>query len=307
MRHSLGHNALATLAFFDLFDYPLNFDEIRAEILFAKPGNVEFLKSILLNHPEISTDNGYYFLSRRDNLTKKRQERDMLSKKAFKKVGKFSLIMGMVPFVRGIAVCNNLALGIYDQDSDIDLLVITQKGRMFTARFLLTIWLELLGVRRKGNKIAGRFCLSFFLSESVLDLGQILLKDDIYLAYWAKKLAVIYDCGIIFDSFYKKNEYWLKHFFSTKIKINRNHETNLPVFMRYIKKLMEFLLNTSLGDYFEKKLENWQIKRARKKMAKLIDSKGTILTQDMLKFHNIDRREEYSISWKSKLANYKIV
>ena len=67
-----------------------------------------------------------------------------------------------IPGLRMVAICNSLSMYASDADSDIDLFVVTEKNRLWFVRILMTIVFQILGVRRHGNHVAKRFCLSFF-------------------------------------------------------------------------------------------------------------------------------------------------
>jgi predicted nucleotidyltransferase len=94
------------------------------------------------------------------------------------------------PAIRRIWVCNSLSMNAADADSDIDLFVETAPGRIWTGRAVTTLFFALLGVRRHGNKVRGRFCLSFFAAEGA-DFGKIAIPDDVYLSEWARRLVPV--------------------------------------------------------------------------------------------------------------------
>jgi len=111
-----------------------------------------------------------------------------LEKKMWKKARRYVRFLQIVPFVRMVSVCNNLAFSKVREGSDIDIFIIAKNGRLFLVRSFVTFLLQILGVRRHGKKISKRFCLSFFIDESVMDLSKIALENDIYLAFWIKIL-----------------------------------------------------------------------------------------------------------------------
>lgn len=189
------------------------------------------------------------------------------------------------------AVCNNHAFGIADEKSDIDIFIIAKKGRMFIARAFLTLLLYVFGIKRHGNKVSGRFCLSFFVDESALNLSQIAIKKDIYLAYWVKKLVPIVG-GEVVDNFESKNKWICGILGVGDFKINRE----LMVGRSVIGKFFEIVL-LPIAWFIEPILRNWQTKRAVKKSEKLKDKSGTIISKSMLKFHDDDKRALYRDSY----------
>lgn len=219
---------------------------------------------------------------------------DELEKKLWIKVNRYLKFLKIVPFLRLVAVCNNLAFKKVDNGSDIDLFIIAKEGRLFTARILITGILHLLGVRRHGNKIAGRFCLSFFVDDKYLDLSKIAIEQDIYLAYWVKSMLPILDDGISGD--FLQANLWAKRFFEEEnaFEINLDKVINRKSFLRGI---FEWLLNGKFGDLLEKKLKRWQLKRASEKINLASGEASLIVDEHILKFHNIDRRRTYRNKW----------
>lgn len=206
-----------------------------------------------------------------------------LEKKLWKKVNRYIPILRFVPFLRMVAVCNNLAFGKTDEKSDIDLFIVAKDGRLFIVRFLVTISLHLLGVRRYGKKVAGRFCLSFFIDDSGLNLSDIAIKQDIYLKMWVRTMKPVLNDGVYGD------------FISANVWAN-------PVVIQVEKVSLgtSFLLNGRFGDFIERLLKNWQLKRAKIKKTSLRNSDGIIVNEHILKFHNIDRRKLYRKKWFAK-------
>lgn len=163
-------------------------------------------------------------------------------------------------------------MGDVNEDSDIDLFVVVKNGRLFTARFFLTGLLHLLGVRRHGRKIAGRFCLSFFIDDSDLCLKKIAIKDDYYLMYWCHTMIPFIDRGII-EKFETANG-WV-----SGLKLRRD-----CLFLDK-KPWFEWISIENL-------LKKWQLRRAIHKMNRLQRPHGVIINDHMLKFHDVDKREK---------------
>lgn len=104
-----------------------------------------------------------------------------------------------------IAVVNSLSMYATHEDSDIDLFVITAKDRIWFVRILMTVSFWLMGVWRKGEDIAGNFCLSFFIEEDAMDMSAIALEDDIYLYFWIYSMKPILVVGDTWDHFLARN------------------------------------------------------------------------------------------------------
>ncbi len=297
---------LSTLAYFDLFEYPLTLEETNRYLFQIEP-DLHHIE-ITLNESKFIKKRGSYYqlIGPKDNIAT-RHERALIAKRLWKRVNRFRKIFALVPYLELIAVCNNLAYSNTKLDSDIDLFIVTRSERMFTARLFLTFWLQLLGVRRHGKKIGGRFCLSFFTTGDNLDFTPI-KKDplDIYLAYWIQTLQPITGDRTVYDTILHENHPWLNKIFTQPIHPNMYRFKEGPKWATALKKLQERILDSKWGEKLENHLQTWQLKRAHKKRI-LVETEnpdhGIIINPKMLKFHNIDRRKIFYEQWIKKLKS----
>lgn len=225
-----------------------------------------------------------------------------LEKKMWLRVRRYLGFLKFVPFLRMVAVCNNLAFSRVNEKSDIDLFVIARAGRLFIVRSFVTMILQILGVRRHSKKIAGRFCLSFFVDDSALNLSPISIENDVYLKIWIKTLVPVIDDGVG-RNFLVANSWIKSDFEDFFIAIDK------PLFVHRknaFKSFLEWVTGGKFGNFIETILKNWQQKRARRKMLGLRDSSNILVTDNILKFHNSDCRREYRRLWIDRYENSKI-
>lgn len=220
-----------------------------------------------------------------------------INKKLWKKAERYARFLNMIPFVRMVAVCNNLAFGKVDEQSDIDLFVVAKTGRLFTVRIFITALLHVLGVRRHGDKISGRFCLSFFVDDSYLNLSKIAIENDIYLAFWVKNIVPIIDDGVS-DEFLKANV-WARGYFENSSDFEIDNSRILKRYS-FLRGFLKWILSGWFGNVFEKWMKNWQLRRAGRKSLVATDKASLLVAEHVLKFHNVDRRREYRGLWLEK-------
>jgi hypothetical protein len=216
---------------------------------------------------------------------------DKIEEKLWDRVNKYRWVLQSVPFVKMICVCNNLSFGVVDDESDIDLFVVAKKGRLFLARCFITFFLNVLGVRRTGDKVAGMFCLSFFVDDSYLGLSRLAIKNDIYLAYWISRLTPVVGRGGI-DKFERKNRWILPVLGVEDFRLDEEKLKKSGVFSFLVRKGIEISFFGPIGNLAEKIARRWQMKRARIKAGNLPSRAGTVIARNMLKFHDDDRRLE---------------
>lgn len=307
----IAQSIVRTLAFFDLFEHPLTNFELHKWLYTAKP--VDF--SVILAEachlkPQIQ-----------EQSFPKRQERVMANDQKFRLAQKAARLISWAPFVRLVAVCNTLSFGAAEEGSDIDFFIIAKKGRIWTVRFFVTVILSFFCLRRHGRKITNRVCLSFFITDDNLDLQSIALPSlrhsdpdvasgeeslpDIYLIYWITQLIPLINRDETLEKFWQAN-HWVKNYlanFSFESQLPDYHQIKIPAWVEGWRQIHEKLTAGSIGDWREGALRWLQLKKiAKKKEAKartpIIHSNGVVINDQMLKFHEEDRREEYREKWE---------
>lgn len=300
----LEKSILSVICYFDIFEYPLTLLEIWQWLFIDQPINQSIelseIKNILENSDfladKINSRNGFYFLKNRDQVITTRLNRYSLANDKNKIAQRGVKVLRFLPFVKLVGLCNNSGNNNIRPDSDIDLFIITSKNRLFTARFLVTIVISLMRLRRHGRKITNRLCLSFYVSEADLNFSKIkIIDDDVYLIYWIANLFPLYDRRV-YDYFLLENK-WIDSYLPNHLSKNgsswRKIEDNLWSQMCY--KIFEVVLNGFVGNQLEnllKKIQFLKMSKNNKSLAKENDSR-VIINNTMLKFHENDRRLFY--------------
>lgn len=298
---TLRDSLLKTIAFFDLFDFPLTAEEIKEHLYqYDRPLHIKEVKGILgelVTEGMLETIKDYYALRGRAALPETRKTRKFIAEKFWTRVKFYSKTMQRVPFVRMIAVCNNLSYDNVEESSDIDLLVVAEPGYLWTARFFLTVLLHFFGVRRHGKHVAGRFCLSFFVTSEKLNMGELQIQpEDPYLAYWTQTLAPIYG-EAAYKEFKKANTPWLRERYGL-LFLDSGKRQLFDFKASGFKRVLEWIF----GAWFENLMKRTLKKKTLLSAARLGPEAGVIVNDQMLKFHNQDRRKEYLQKWKQTLT-----
>jgi hypothetical protein len=149
-RQELPEAVRNTLAYADLFDYPLSLYEIHHGLFGMRATLAEIRQATrdLKERGEIEEREGYYFLAERSALVAVRQQRRMLSRELLEKNRKWLRLVQNFPFVRGVAISGAMAFQNCKPGDDIDLFLIIEKGRLWTAYSGLVAVLKLFGKRR---------------------------------------------------------------------------------------------------------------------------------------------------------------
>jgi hypothetical protein len=310
---SLERSIIATLCYFDAFDYPLTLMEIW-KWLFGE-GNIkkcsleeisEVIKGSQAVSEKIESENGFYFLNGRKDIVKTRKRRYQVAEGKMKRAIKISKVLRYIPFVRMIAVCNNLAYGNAKKNSDIDFFIVVARNRLWQTRFFVSLITHLMRMRRHNGFISNRICLSFYVTDDYLDLEKLMITPiDPYFIYWFGQLVPIYDSQGYFNKLVSMNK-WINGYLPNLI-------FNKPVQRRAIKdnkwsfalkNMKEVILGGVLGNFLERILKAVQKKKMiRNKESKLREQNtAVIIEDDILKFHENDRRKQYAEQFSKKMT-----
>lgn len=162
---SVENAILKTLAYVDVFDYPLTADEIHRYLarVEAAPATV---KDILTNGHlvprRLSHHEGYFMLPGREEIVTIRRRREEIASRLWPEAIRYGRIMAGLPFVRMIAVTGSLAVNNAEADADIDYLLVTGNDRLWVCR-AMTILVVRAAARRDVS-----LCPNYFLTERAL-------------------------------------------------------------------------------------------------------------------------------------------
>jgi len=302
---------LAPLAYFDIFNYPLTLMEIWRYALGKSMGlnQVSGILEQLKSKQIIESREGFFCLKNRGEIIKRRRDNFLLAERKFKKAQKFTKYLRWVPGVRAVAICNTLAYSNAPDDSDIDFFIITDPGKIWSARFWSVALTRFFGGRPAPGKVRDTICLSFFTTADNLNLEQIILPSlrqkeysDIYLIYWINQIVPIYEEDGEFAKFFEANN-WTRKYLPNIINYNAVPRRHVKTANLFIKKIIGFIL---ANPFLENIYKKYQKKILPEKLKELSEARDTrvVVSDQMLKFHVDDRREKFAKKFEEKLLLY---
>jgi hypothetical protein len=266
---SIKENILATLAYFDMFNYPLTTAEICL-FLKSKYDQYEFNKAIicLINDGSVYRFDKFYTLKNDFRLITRRHKGNRKAAELIKVAGKVSDLLISFPYVRGIAISGSLSKNFADEDSDIDLFIITAKNRLWIARTLMHAFKKLTYLVNKQDY----FCMNYYIDEQELEIAE----KTIYTAIEVVTLMPLQGDSL-FERFYAANA-WTQEYLPNKIM---RLSSARPVKDAFFKRLIEMLFNNALGNAIDNMLMKITAGRWFKKtLSKQLNSKGIIMAMD---------------------------
>jgi hypothetical protein len=301
-----------TIAYFDLFDYPLTPLEVW-RWLYA-PGQSCGLDQILVllkrltEAGVISEHHGMYMLPNREALVATRHSRYILAEHKIAIARRALRVLRWVPFLDMVAVCNNLGYSNTRAEGDIDVLIVAGRGRLWFTRFWVVALTSAMGIRCHGDHITNRVCLSFYVTDEHLELADIAQHpDDPYLRYFIATLLPVYQRAgsDVYDRFIAANTWTLAdlpNFFASRVS-DRRTVSGTGVVERW-QAWSRRIFRGSMGERIEgscRKLEGWKLRRHDRQTPLTADA-HVVITDSMFKRHEQDRRPRYRAAWHERLA-----
>ncbi len=280
----LEKSILATLAYYDVLGRPLTGWEVfRYLIRYQKPIKLEKILDVLENNPRIGQKNGFYFLKGRAGLVKQRIEKQKLADQRWKKINRVIKLLQSIPYIRLIMISGSLAMNNPEKESDIDLLIVTKAGRIWTCRGITTLFIHLLGQRRHGQLTENRFCLNHYITDQSLKISL----PSLYNAQTYAHLIPVWQAEAgLYRRFQRANQWLTKYlaFYPSNRKSCLREVRNNCLFDS-TRRLKEFVLDTQIGDALEFILKKIQTRRIKKDPLTYRAGGRVVFDDSQLEFH----------------------
>ena len=300
MAGNFKNNILATLAYYDVFDFPLKEEEIfkflfnfeylsvSGERQAPDPGELKTELETLRNNGTIGFYDGFYFLFEKNYLVPLRIKREKLAKEKWRKTIRAVKWLRFVPYLKGVFASGSLAMSNTDELSDLDVLVVIRRGRIWLARLLASGLLSLLGVRRKYNQeiAPDKICPNHYITDGSLHIPF----KSIYNAqtYINLKPIFISEPELI-GEFFEANSWLGEYVLNFEAKKSAAEKINMAMNHNFLtktkSKISELILNTKLGDWLENRARRWQIDRIERHKKQDPPGGRVVYDDNCLEFH----------------------
>ena len=266
---NLQKDILATLAYFDLFDYPLTHTEILQFLQkqsLSEEVNYELLQLVYKNR--VFKTEEFYSLQNEYSLGRRRKAGNARARGLLATAQKVAGLISTFPFVRGVAVSGSLSKNFADENSDIDFFIIMAPNRLWLGRTILHCFKKLTFLFRKQDW----FCMNYFVDEAALQIKE---KN----IYTATEIATLMPLRGIepFQRFFTENK-WYRHYLPNHtMRVAYMEDVKKPL----VKKFTEFVFNNPFGNLLDYLLMKLTAYRWRKKTRnKKVNKRGVIMGMD---------------------------
>lgn len=258
-------NQILAILYHDIFYYPLTKSELSKWTVGKK------VKVIRLPKVKVKEKDNFYFISESVSNIAKRISNERTSQKKLLIAKRAGNIIKKVPTVRFVGITGALAMNNADEDSDIDLLIVTYANNLWTTRLLVYIKLLFsdLKPRHPGQSDQkNKLCLNMWLDETDLEINK--KHRNVYSAHELAQIIPLINKDKTYERLLLANK-WIKDYWpnaveipTSKLEIRPKKSLNIlePVFFwlqyKYMKSKLTIEVITATRAFFHP--VNWNQK-----------------------------------------------
>jgi len=265
-----------TLTYSAMFQYPLTLDELR-DRLFEVTVDAVTLDRVcrLLGVPRTGE-----FIAVDSSFVATRRVRETISDRAIQEVWPHLKTLSTQPFIRMIAFSGATAHRNMTSAQDVDLFIIVEDGKLWSAFLIAVIWAKLKGLRR-------RLCMNYLITTASLPL----FEHDVFTAQQVASLKPIFGKSI-YDAFVESNSFVRTYFPNFERRVHR--EMYPEIRPSRTQKLFEAVLRCGAVQVGET-LSRWLLGKHLRRKADQASARGIVdvlLERRRLKLHMNSHKQE---------------
>jgi predicted nucleotidyltransferase len=217
------------LLYHDVFGYPMR----ERELVKWEAGRA---LRLLRPKPRVMFKDGYFFLKGKGALVSARLHKEYISKEKMKLLARAKHIFEQSSGILMVGITGSLAMAAARGSSDIDLMIITKKGRLWSTRLkvLFSLLKNKIAIRRaRVNKQADRLCLNIWMDEEDLSIES---PRNAYTAHELAQIVPLINRETTYERLLAANK-WILDYWPNAIALRNfqfstfNKKTNLLSFV----------------------------------------------------------------------------
>lgn len=250
---------ILTLAYFDLFKFPLTVDEI---IKFSKITAVQ--KDLcneaimqLLEQNIVFKHGPYFSLIDDDKLEHRRVNGQKNANALMLKANTYAGLIHKFPFVRSVCISGSLSKGCVDEQGDIDYFIITEPRRLWITRSMLIAFKKIFLLNNHKY-----FCVNYFVDTEHLNIPD----KNIFTA--TELLTLLPMSGFeVYNNLIKENQWAFTYLPNAQTELQHQVKNTEGI----LKRLLENIFKGNWGDWLDTHLMKLTIKKWRAKFKSFND------------------------------------
>lgn len=288
LEHGPIRSVLNTLAYADVFRWPVSADDVAANgcYPFVSADESRAILHMLETNGVIYRVDDLYSMSNDPHQWLVRADREARSRRMMPAALRMGRFLSLFPFTRSICISGSLSKGSMDVSGDVDWFIITAPGRLWLCRSLLIAFKKIFLLNSK----------KYFCVNHIIDARSLTVKDhDLYTATEITTLMPVVDNGDL-AAFVRANPWVLDHFPAWRGLPTRT----LPHGTWVLKRAVEAVLGGGMGDA----LERWAFARWQGFVARRTEGKqrsGITFTEGMAQYQPDDVRGLVMSAYRARL------
>lgn len=218
MQENLGQAVLKTLIYSDIFDFPLRISEVHRYLIGLRCLEEELSKLLYTNNTNVNESarmkirewQGYFYLGDKKWMATQRIKREKIAQEKLEKAKKLTAFLKIIPWIKLVAVTGRVAALNCEKEDDIDLLLVTERNRLWLSRVCEWFLLTLLNRRRRPyqtQNLKDKLCPNLYISEENLEFPH----QDLFTANELVRMKVVWEKNGTYQELIKTN-FWVEKF-----------------------------------------------------------------------------------------------
>jgi hypothetical protein len=268
-----------TLAYADVFDYPLTASEVYRYLTYRKR-TVEEVTRALSDNSLFSQIGDYFTLRGREYIVETRKRRAYVAARLWTRSARYGRVIASLPFVKMVAVTGSLAMNNTDEGNDVDYMIVTAPSHLWTCRALILL------IARIAKLEGLHLCPNYLVTTNALELEE----QSLYVAHELAQMIPLSGTEI-YDEIRRRND-WIEDYLPHAAGAPEPPKAaTLAKRSSAIQRALEVLLNLPFGQWFEGWEMNRKMERLTREQAHSVES---YFSADVCKGH-IDRHGENAV------------
>ncbi|OGM09804.1 hypothetical protein A2W13_01320 [Candidatus Woesebacteria bacterium RBG_16_36_11] len=239
INNNFSKNEIVSLIYHSIFNYPLSQKELIKWFAGDKASKIINKSTRDILSAKISLKNGYFYLKGQDNFIFQRLLKKRIGERKKIMAQRAAKILAFIPTIDLVALTGAVAMNNANENSDIDLLIVTKKGTLWTTRIISYVLLTLSGIKvRKFEKNPlideqkDKLCINMWLDEESLSWSGM---KNLFIAHEIAQVIPLVNKEKTYEKFILKNK-WIKDFWPNAVsfkqevsKVSKNDDLILSI------------------------------------------------------------------------------
>jgi len=266
----IERSAVATLLYFDIFNHPLTVDETFS-FLPQNSITADELRAAIVGSATIDHHDGDLLMlrGRPESFLTQRHEKRQYATTLWPRAQTVARLIACFPFVRGLFVSGSLSKDATDRNADIDWFIVTEPGRLWICKMLLTVFRRTLLLNNTKY-----FCTNYYISSDKLEIPD----RNVFIATEIATARPLLNAELA-TRFFRANR-WISEFLPNAKAPSTAMVIHAPI-AEFIRRIGECFFPGAWGNWLEKKFFAAHVRFEKRKHPHLSESDFALMFRSL--------------------------